>query len=160
MPLTRDQDIALLRRSVEIAEAAKAAGNHPFGCLLADEHGNILMEQGNDFTRLKGPGHAESILAREAALKFDADTLLKATLVTNFEPCAMCAGTTYWAGIGALVYGMTEKRLAQLTGANEENLTMDLPCHVVFDAGQRRTNVRGPYPELETEIARAHIGFW
>ena len=37
----------LLRRVIEICREAKEAGNFPFGCLLADKDGNILMEQGN-----------------------------------------------------------------------------------------------------------------
>lgn len=31
----------------------------------------------------------------------------------------MCAGAIYWANIGRVVYGMTERRLLQLTGSNE-----------------------------------------
>lgn len=154
------RDLALLRRTIAIAESARATGNHPFGALLADENGNILIEQGNDFSHQKGPGHAESILAREAALRFAPEILLKCALVSSVEPCVMCAGATYWANIGALVFGMTEKRLAELTGDNPENLTMDMPCRTVFAAGQRPTEVRGPYPELEAEIVRTHEGFW
>lgn len=160
MPLTRDDDIRFLRRSLEIAAEARANGNHPFGALLVDDAGDILIEAGNDFTHQKGPGHAETIVAREASTLYEPEMLAACTLYTAFEPCAMCAGTTYWAGIGTLVYGMTEKRLAQLTGANEENLTMDLPCRTVFAAGQRQTQVRGPFPELEDEIAKSHEGFW
>lgn len=160
MPLSREQDIAFLRRSVELGIEAREAGNHPFGALLVDADGNVLIEAGNDFVHQKGPGHAETIVAREAAVRYAPEFLETCTLYSAFEPCAMCAGSTYWANIGTLVYGMTEKRLAQLTGTNEENLTMDLPCRTVFEAGQRQTIVRGPYPELETEIAKSHEGFW
>ena len=72
----------------------------------------------------------------------------------------MCSGGAYWAGIGTVVYGLTEKRLAELTGDNPENLTMDLTCHRIFEAGQRKVRVRGPYPELEREIVAVHEGFW
>ncbi len=160
MPLSHDQDIIFLRRSIELGMEARAAGNHPFGALLVDADGEIVLEAGNAYTTEKGPGHAETILARQAAVQFEPDYLAGCTLYSAFEPCAMCAGATYWAGIGALVYGMTEKRLAELTGDNEENLTMDLPCRMVFDAGQRRTEVRGPFAELEEEILRSHEGFW
>ncbi len=160
MTLSREQDIAFLRRTIELGLEARAAGNHPFGAMLVDDRGNVLIEAGNDFSHQKGPGHAESIVAREAAVLFEPEVLATCTLYSAFEPCAMCAGTTYWANIGTLVYGMTEKRLAQMTGANEENLTMDLDCRTVFDAGQRKTIVRGPFPELEEEIARSHEGFW
>ncbi len=72
----------------------------------------------------------------------------------------MCAGAAYWAGIGAVVYGLTERRLAELTGDNPENLTLDLSCHQVFAAGRRPVGVRGPFPELEAEIVRDHLDFW
>ena len=160
MPLSQSDDIRFLRRSLKIAAEARAAGNHPFGALLVDDKGHVLIEAGNDFTHQGGPGHAESILAREAAMLYEPETLAKCTLYTGFEPCAMCAGTTYWAGIGALVYGMSEKRLSELTGSNAENPTMDLPCRSVFEAGQRKTEVRGPFPELEGEILKSHEGFW
>jgi tRNA(Arg) A34 adenosine deaminase TadA len=160
MPLTHADDIRFLRRSLAIAAEARAAGNHPFGALLVDDKGLVLLEAGNDYSHQKGPGHAEAILAREAAILYEPDILAQCTLYTAFEPCAMCAGTTYWAGIGALVFGMTEKRLAELTGANQENLTMDLPCRTVLGAGQRKTGVRGPFPELEAEIAKSHEGVW
>lgn len=158
--LTHDQHIALLKRTIDLAAEARANGNHPFGALLADADGTILIEAGNTFAADKGPGHAEANVARQAAVQFDAETLLTCTLVTSVEPCAMCAGATYWANIGTLVFGLTEKRLAVLTGDNEENLTMDMPCRTVFEAGQRETLVVGPFPELEEAIAETHRGFW
>jgi tRNA(Arg) A34 adenosine deaminase TadA len=72
----------------------------------------------------------------------------------------MCAGTIYWANIGAVVFGMTEHRLLEITSGHSENLTQDLPCSVVFAAGQRKVDVRGPFAELAEEIAAAHMGFW
>ena len=50
----------------------------------------------------------------------------------------MCAGAIYWANIGRVVYGMTERRLLELTGSNEQNPTFDLPCREVFSRGQKR----------------------
>ncbi|OIQ70002.1 hypothetical protein GALL_483890 [mine drainage metagenome] len=72
----------------------------------------------------------------------------------------MCAGACYWAGIGAMVFGLTEKRLAELTGDNPENLTLDLDCRTVFGAGRRHVEVRGPFASLEAEIVEGHKGFW
>jgi hypothetical protein len=50
--------------------------------------------------------------------------------------------------------------LAALTGDNPKNLTIDLSCHQVFAAGRRPIAVRGPFPELEEEIVKAHEDFW
>ena len=82
------------------------------------------------------------------------------SLYATLEPCAMCAGTQYWANIGRLVYGMTESRLLQLTGNHGENPTMDLPCREVFARGQKPMAVIGPVAEVEEDIAALHRGFW
>jgi len=155
-----DRDIAWLRQTIEIAKASVAAGNHPFGALLAGPGGEVLIRSGNTYTQDRGVGHAEANVARMAAQQYTPEFLETCTLVTSVEPCCMCAGACYWAGIGTVVYGMTEKRLAVLTGDNPENLTLDLSCHTVFAAGQREVQVRGPYPALEDEIAEDHKGFW
>ena len=47
-----------------------------------------------------------------------------------------------------------------MTGDNPKNLTLDLSCHQVFAAGRRPVAIRGPFPELEEEIAKDHKDFW
>ncbi len=146
-----------LRRANRVARAALDQGHHPFGALLLAPDGEtVLMEQGN----VDGVNHAEAVLARQAAARFDAATLWACTLVTTVEPCAMCAGTQYWAHIGKLLYGMSEARLLSLTGNHADNPTLDLPCRTVFAAGQKAVQVWGPQPEVEEEIAALHRHFW
>ena len=69
----------------------------------------------------------------------------------------MCAGAIYWAGIGRVVYGQTEKALKAQTGAHKESRTLDLPCVVVFAAGQRSTEVVGPMLEDEAAQLQADL---
>ena len=156
----RPYDERLLRRSFAIAEAARLGGDHPFGCLLADRDGNILLEQGNGFSAEGGDrtAHAEKLLATRAAKTWDTGFLQSCTLYTSAEPCAMCSGSIYWAGIGRVVFGQTERDLKAQTGAHEENPTLDLPCHIVFEAGQRPTEIIGPM--LEAEAAKLQSDYW
>lgn len=156
--MSPQQVLRHLRRANEVARRARdELGRHPFGALLVAPDGEtVLAEQGNVDT----VNHAESVLARTAALNYAPDYLWRCTLVTTAEPCAMCAGTQYWAHIGRLVYGMSERRLLELTGSAEENPTMDLPCRTVFAAGQKQVEVIGPVPELEEDIAALHRDFW
>ncbi len=155
--MSPDQVSRHLRRANAVAQLALALGRHPFGAILVAPDGEtVLAEQGN----VDAVNHAESTLARTAATNFTPEYLWQCTLVTTVEPCAMCAGTQYWAHIGKLVYGMTERRLLELTGNHHENPTMDLPCRQVFAAGQKAIQVIGPVPELEAEIAALHLGFW
>lgn len=152
-------DIALLRRAIALSAESRAAGQHPFGAVLADAHGVVLMEATNGFhPHGDGTAHAERLLATRACVELAAGTRAAATLYSSAEPCAMCAGAIYWAGIGRVVYGLSEVRLKAMIGPHPENLTMDLPCRVVFAAGQRRITVRGPM--LEDEAALPHQGFW
>ncbi len=155
--MTPEQITRHLRAANALAADALAAGHHPFGALLVAPDGQtVLLEQGN----VDAVNHAEAVLARAAARRFDAATLWRSTLVTTVEPCAMCAGTQYWAHIGGLVYGLSEARLLQLTGNHAENPTLDLPCREVFARGQKPVRVVGPVPALADEIAALHRGFW
>jgi tRNA(Arg) A34 adenosine deaminase TadA len=159
-PSVRTYDEPLLRKAFDVARRARDGGDHPFGSVLADAEGNLLMEQGNGFTSegRDRTAHAERLLASRAARAHDLAFLAGCTLYTSAEPCAMCAGAIYWAGIGRVVYGQTEKALKAMTGAHEENPTLDLPCETVFEAGQRRTEVVGPL--LEAEAAALQADFW
>lgn len=152
-----DQVAAMLQRAQAIAQRALDEGHHPFGALLvAPDHETVLMEQGN----VDGVNHAEAVLARAAAQRFTPEQLWGCTLVTTVEPCAMCAGTQYWAHIGRVVYGMEERALLALTGPHPENPTLDLPCREVFARGQKEVRVIGPVPALAEEIAALHRRFW
>jgi len=146
-----------LRHANRLARRALAEGRHPFGALLvAADHETVLLEQGN----LDGVNHAEAVLVREAARRYTPELLWHCTLYTTVEPCCMCAGTQYWAHIGRLVYGISERALLALTGDHPENPTLDLPCREVFARGQKRIAVIGPVPEVEAEIAALHADFW
>ncbi len=156
----RPDDERLLRQAFAVARQARDAGEHPFGALLADHEGRVLREQPNGFKSGGGDrtAHAESLLARWAGMNLSLEELATCTLYTSAEPCAMCAGTIYWAGIGRVVFGQSEHGVKAMTGAHIENPTLDLPCTVVFDAGQRPTEVVGPL--LAEEAAQLHEGFW
>ncbi len=148
-----------VRRTNEIARESRAAGNHPFGAILVGPDGAILMEQGNTHGDTGDrTGHAERILMTRASMAYSADFLAGCTMVASAEPCAMCAGSAYWAGIGRVVFGLSERAMKDLIGPHPDNLTMDLPCRTVLAAGQRKIDVVGPL--LEDECRTVHEGFW
>jgi tRNA(Arg) A34 adenosine deaminase TadA len=148
-----------LRRAFAIAERAHTHGNHPFGAILVDPSGTILYEVENGYLPERDrTAHAERLLATQASRAHDPKFLAQCTIYTSAEPCAMCAGAIYWAGIGRVVYALSERRLRAITGAHAENPTLDLPCRSVFTAGQHATEVIGPL--LEDEAAALHEGIW
>ena len=154
-----ERDAHFLRRSFDVARRAMKNGNHPFGALLVDESDKVLIESENGYMPAHdGTAHAERLLATEACRTLPAGVRAKATIYSSAEPCAMCAGAIYWAGIGRLVYGLSEHRLRAVTGNHPENPTLDLPCRAVFASGQRPTEVIGPL--LEDEAEALHEGVW
>jgi tRNA(Arg) A34 adenosine deaminase TadA len=125
--------------------------------LLADEHGQILLEAENTVvTESDATGHAETNLVRLASRRFPPETLAKFTLYTSTEPCPMCSGAIFWSAIGRVVYALSEDGLYAMTGDSPESLK--LPCREVFARGGRPIEVIGPL--LEAEAAQVHEGFW
>lgn len=154
---TPAQMIEHLRHANQVAVRARAAGHHPFGAILvAPDHETVLLEQGNVDT----VNHAEAVLIRAAHAQFSPEYLWSCTVYSTGEPCAMCAGTLYWANIGRLVYGYSEERLLKLTGSSEMNPTLNVPCRYVFEHSQKAIKVWGAFAELEAELVEVHRGFW
>jgi tRNA(Arg) A34 adenosine deaminase TadA len=149
----------LLRRAFRLADLARERGNHPFGALLADADASVLIEAENTVVSdADCTGHAETNLVRQACRTLTHAVLATATVYTSTEPCAMCAGAMYWAGISRVVFGLRESELRALTGADPRNSTLALGCREVFARGQRPIEVIGPV--LEDEARAVHEGFW
>jgi tRNA(Arg) A34 adenosine deaminase TadA len=148
-----------LRRSFDVARRARMRGNHPFGAVMVSAAGEVLIEMENGFLPDRDmTAHAERLLATAASKQFGSDVLAGCTLYSSAEPCAMCAGAIYWAGIGRVVFGLSERRLKTITGDHAENPTLDLPCRMVFAAGQRHVEVIGPL--LDDEATALHADVW
>ena len=159
MQQTND-DIRFMRLALEEAQLAYEADEVPVGCIVACRgqivgRGHNLTETLSDVT-----AHAEMQAITAAMQTLGSKYLTDCTLYVTVEPCAMCAGAIYWANIGRVVYGITEKKLLRLTGNHAQNPTFDLPCRQVFACGQKAIQVIGPFPELEEETAAVHAGFW
>lgn len=152
-----EQDDRFLSRVLALAEESRREGHHPFAAMVVDAGGTILAEAMNASSQDR-TAHAEINALRAAAALHGPEKLAGATLYTSAEPCAMCAGATYWAGIGRVVYALAEASLLELTGNDPENPTLSLPCREVFTRGQRPVEVIGP--TREAEARRAHTGFW
>ena len=156
------RDVELLHRVIEICFEARERGNHPFGCLLANAEGEILLEQGNEENTTGGDctAHAETLLMCKASQIYTKEQLKNYTFYNCGEPCAMCAGAIYWAGVGRMLMIGRESALREATGDDIRNPTLDLPCRVVFARGQKEIEILGPYLELEPEMMKAHENYW
>ena len=148
----REQDAYHLRRAIGLAREARGQGNAPSGAVLVGGDGEILAEGRNTATTERDvTGHAETNLGRDAFRFLDTGTLASSTLYASAEPCAMCSGAIFWAGVGRVVYGLGADRIYEMSPPDAGNPVMRLPCRAVLDAGTRRTEVWGPMLEEEAE---------
>jgi tRNA(Arg) A34 adenosine deaminase TadA len=156
---TGTRDLAHLRAAIEVAARARAHGNHPFGAILVDSAGEQLLTAENTVLTQRDPtGHAELNLVRLVGHALTREAAAGSTLYASTEPCAMCATAIYWAGIVRVVYGTGAAQLNAAVSPSAQHDTLDLPCRIVFAAGTRQVEVRGPL--LEVEAWRVHQGFW
>ena len=154
-----ENDLQHLRSAIEVAQQAREHGNHPFGAILVDENNQMLLEAENSVVTGKDcAGHAETNLMRLATQNFSPEKLAMCTLYTSTEPCAMCAGAIYWGNVRHVVYALSEVGLYEIIGPSPDQLL--LPCRDVFAHSQRKVEVAGPAPELDSEARAVHEGFW
>ena len=147
-----EHDAYHLRRAIGSAHEARERGNAPFGAVLVGEDGRTLAEGQNTVnTERDVTGHAETNLVREACRFHDAETLAASTLYASAEPCAMCSGAIFWAGVGRVVYGLGADRINEMFPPDEAHAVMRLPCREVLGAGTRKTEVVGPVLGEEAE---------
>ncbi len=156
---TGDQDdVRFVRAAIELALRARENGNHPFGAVLVDEEGRLLMEAENTVvTEGDCTGHAETNLMRKASREYSSDLLATCTLYASTEPCPMCSGAIYWGNVGRVVYGLSQEGLYKMIG-QESQEDLRLTCREVLGRGGRPTEVVGPL--LEDEAREVHVGFW
>jgi len=108
-------DQRLLRRAIELAAASREGGNPPFGSLLADADGKVLVEDHNtSLTDDDITAHPELKLARWAARELDPATAAATTMYTSCQPCGMCTGAIERSGLGRVVFALSTEQLIGL----------------------------------------------
>ena len=144
-----------IRRTIQLAKEAAAAGDHPFGALLAVNGEVVLTARNSVITGRDATRHAELNLVSSAYRRFGRGVLSRSTLYTSLEPCPMCAGAIYWAGISTVVYGAPGSLLAR----PEIGSLFHIPIREVYAHTRGfRPSVIGPI--LEEEASEIHLSFW
>ena len=112
--MTPDDEV-FLRRAIQLASDSRAGGDAPFGSLLVGPDGAVLVEEHNtvrsddDIT-----AHPELKLARWAARELDATSAGGTTMYTSCQPCGMCAAAIDRAGLGRVVFALSNEQLIAL----------------------------------------------
>lgn len=100
-----------MRRALELAAAASAAGEAPVGAVIVDSNGQFLAEAYNrPIAGCDPTAHAEILALRAAAAAMGNYRLTGATMYVTLEPCVMCAGALVHARVGRLVFGARDLR--------------------------------------------------
>jgi tRNA(Arg) A34 adenosine deaminase TadA len=146
-------DEALVRQVIGLAREARDAGNHPFGALLVVDGQVVLTARNSVHTDNDPTAHAETNLVHEAIGRLPRDEIARSVLYSSCEPCAMCVGTMYWAGVRRLVYALPAVELAALAGGS-----FLVPCRELFSRAADPVTVIGPL--LIDEARDVHVGYW
>ncbi len=145
-----------IRLAIEVAKDSKANGNLPFGCVLVDGAGEMILKAGNTINSDNDClAHAEINLIREASGQYDTAFLKECTIYTSDEPCPMCTSAIYWSGIGQLVYGLSKAKYYKIVGRDNPDWVFEMPCRDLLNKGKRMVKVIGPL--LENEASLLHL---
>ena len=145
-------DTAAMQLAIRASQQALAAGNMPFGAALLSQTGQLLHVAGNnqvtsgDFT-----GHAELVLLREASMRLGREALRGTTVFASGEPCAMCSGALFWAGVRRVVYAVPADAMHALLGGDR----LPARCAEVLAGASPPVRIDGPLlAEAATAVLR------
>jgi tRNA(adenine34) deaminase len=147
-----DADILPMQRAIEASLQALQAGNMPFGATLVTPEGQcVWTSMNNQVTKGDCTGHAELVLVREVAQVLGADVLRGATVYASGEPCAMCSGAMFWAGIRRVVFAATQADIVQALGQP----LLPISCAQALSGALPPVQVDGPFMRDEANAVLA-----
>ena len=96
----------ILRRSVEVGKVEL-----PISAVILDKHGRCIGRGSNNREINNNPlGHAELIALRQASFIKNDWRFNDCIIITNLEPCTMCAAALVQARMGVVIYGAEDKK--------------------------------------------------
>jgi len=103
----------ILRRSREVGNIEL-----PISAVVIDERGRCIGRGSNNRNSNNDPlGHAEIIALKQASLVKNDWRFNECIIITNLEPCTMCASALIQARMGKVVFGAYDKKRGGLGGS-------------------------------------------
>lgn len=103
-----------MRRAIDLSRESVKSGGGPFGAVIV-KNGEILAEASNGVTKNNDPtGHAEINAIRKASKELRNFDLSGCVIYSSCEPCPMCLGAIYWAGLDQLYFANTKEDAAKI----------------------------------------------
>jgi tRNA(Arg) A34 adenosine deaminase TadA len=131
-----------LRRAIELAVEARAAGNMPYGSLLVGPSGEVLLEDRNTVvTDGDISAHPEFKLALWASRSLSFDDARQTTMYTSTQPCEMCAGAIARSGLGRVVFALSAEQHESIAPSKRPPVSYEGPS--IFD--EARVPIDGYY---------------
>ncbi len=123
-------ELYFLKRAVELAGKGIRKGCGPFGAVIV-KNGEIVSKANNRVVLSHDPtAHAEILAIRKACSKLGSHDLSGCVLYASCEPCPMCLGAIYWAGLRKIVYA-SDRYEAETSGFSDNliynEITLDPP---------------------------------
>ncbi len=103
-------DEQFMRKALDEAEAALAAGEIPIGAVIVCRGRVIARAHNLTETLCDVTAHAEMQAITAAANMLGGKYLTECTLYVTVEPCTMCAGAIGWAQLPRIVYGADDPK--------------------------------------------------
>lgn len=122
-------DERFMREAIRLASESVEKGGGPFGAVIVKD-GEIIAGASNSVTIDNDPtAHAEVNAIRKACRQLNTFNLDGCIIYTSCEPCPMCLGAIYWAGIDRIFYGNNRQDAAAINFADNfiyEELDRDI----------------------------------
>lgn len=125
--MTPDPDLNAMRQAIARARAGVDSNTGgPFGAVIVRD-GQVIAGGENRVTSSNDPtAHAEVVAIREACARLGRFQLDDCVLYTSCEPCPMCLGAIYWAGIPTVYFAATRDDAAG-AGFSDAHIYDELP---------------------------------
>ena len=119
------EDKKFLSMAIEAASTNISEGGGPFGAVVVRE-GKVISVSGNRVVPDSDPtAHAEVTVIRQAAAAMETFDLSDCVIYSSCEPCPMCLGAIYWAGIRRVIYS-ADRHMAAAAGFSDEMIYREI----------------------------------
>ncbi len=112
-------DEYFMKQALSQANLAYDKDEVPIGAVIVFKNKIIAKAHNMSETLKDATAHAEMQAITSAGNMLGAKYLKNCTLYVTVEPCVMCAGATYWAQIGKIVYGAKDNKRGFLGFSNK-----------------------------------------
>lgn len=137
--------------AADISRQSVERGGGPFGAVIA-RNGKVIATGANSVTlRCDPTAHAEVSAIREACAAEGIFKLDGCEIYSSCEPCPMCLGAIYWAGIERIYYANTRGQAARI-GFDDSFIYDQVP----LDPAERAI----PSLHMESDTAAEAFRLW